>query len=298
MRRATGLCVLVFSVAAFVGCDTRGGGERPSNRATDRELRIVTLAPHLAELVFAVGAEDALVGVSSYTNYPPEATTLPIVGDAFSVDQERLVLLKPTLLLAWASGTPARVVDELRARGFRVETIETRGLEDIADAMEQIGKLTARTRQGSAAANEFRSGLRQLANHHGHPQPISVFYQVSNSPLYTVNGDHYVSELIDLCGGRNIFSDLTMLAPLVDVEAVLARDPEVMLASSDSPDDAFVVWQRWPQLAANEYHNYFLLPADEIGRATPRLLTAGATLCETLDEARRNREAERDSDHS
>lgn len=264
----------------------------------DGGLRIITLAPHLAELVFAVGAEDALVGVSSYTNYPAEAATLPIVGDAFSVDQERLALLKPTLLLAWASGTPARVVDELRARGFRVETIETRGLEDIADAMEQIGELTDRTRQGSTAANEFRSGLRQLANRHGELQSISVFYQVSNSPLYTVNGDHYVSELIDLCGGRNIFSDLTTLAPLVDVEAVLARDPEVMLASSDSPDDAFVVWQRWPELAANEYHNHFLLPADEIGRATPRLLAAGATLCETLDEGRRNREAERDSDHS
>jgi iron complex transport system substrate-binding protein len=265
------------------------GGQRPSNGAADGALRVVTLAPHLAELVFAVGAEGVLVGVSSYTDYPPDAAALPVVGDAFSVDQERLALLQPTLLLAWESGTPVRIVDELRARGFRVETIETRGLEDIAVAMEQIGKLTHRSKQGMVAANEFRNGLRRLAQRFGRPLSIRVFYQVSSTPLYTVNGDHYVSELIDLCGGSNIFSDLTRLAPLVDVEAVLARDPEVMLASSDSPDDAFVVWQRWPELAANEYHNYFFLPADEIGRATPRLLTAGKTLCETLEAARRNR---------
>lgn len=295
MRNAFVSGFLVFAIAVLHGgCGAPADSTNSGQRATDdvnADLRIVTLAPHLAELVFTVGGGDSLVGVSSYTDYPDAAASLPVVGDAFSVDQERLVLLEPDLLLAWESGTPARVVDELRERGFRVETIVTRGLDDIAAAIEQIGELTGHRTRAKAAAEDFRNGLGQLAERYRESKPIGVFYQVSNRPLYTINGDHYVSELIDICGGRNVFADLRNLAPLIDVEAVLSRNPEVMFASADSPPDAFSVWKRWPDLAANRYENYFFLPASEIGRATPRLLQAGKTLCETLDLARRNRDA-------
>ena len=253
------------------------------------ELRIVTLAPHLAELVFAVGAGESLVGVSAWTDYPPAAARLPVVGDAFAVDQEKLALLRPDLLLAWKSGTAANIVDRLAARGFRVETVETRGLGDVAKALEQIGQLTGHTGEGMRAAEAFRGGISRLEARHAGSAPIRVFYQVSKSPLYTINGAHFVSELIRVCGGRNVFADLDELAPLVDVEAVLVRDPEVMLASADSGHEAFDVWQRWPELAANRFENHFLLPAGQIGRAAPRLLDAGRTLCETLDRARANR---------
>lgn len=295
MRNALLAGCICFAVAVLPGgCGRPADGTVSGQRAEDNVdtgLRIVTLAPHLAELIFIVGAGDSLVGVSSYTDYPDAAATLPVVGDAFSVDQERLALLEPDLLLAWQSGTPERVVDELRERGFRVETIATRGLDDIATAIEEIGGLTGHRTQAKAQAAAFRDGLRQLAERYRKSEPIGVFYQVSNRPLYTINGDHYVSELVDVCGGRNVFADLRDLAPLIDVEAVLARDPEVMLASADSAPDAFGVWKRWPDLAANRYGNHFYLPASEIGRATPRLLQAGETLCKTLDQARRNREA-------
>lgn len=252
-------------------------------------IRIVTLAPHLAELVYAVGAGDSLVGVSAWTDHPPEAAALPVVGDAFAVDQEKLALLEPDLLLAWKSGTAANIVERLAARGFRIETVETRSLGDVANALERIGRLTGHASGGRQAAEAFREGLAQLAQAHHDAAPIRVFYQVSKSPLYTVNGSHFISELIGVCGGRNVFADLNDLAPLVDVEAVLVRDPEVMLASADSGPDAFDVWQRWPEMAANRLGNHFLLPAGEVGRATPRLLGAGKTLCQTLDQARSNR---------
>ena len=121
--------------------------------------------------------------------------------------------------------------------------------------------------------------------------PIKVFYQVSERPLYTFNGEHYVSELIELCGGQNIFADLGNLAPLIGVEAVLERDPEVMFAGSDAGAHAFDEWRRWPGLAANRYGNHFLMPAAEIGRATPRVLIAGDAVCDALEVARKNREA-------
>jgi len=259
------------------------------HEAHAEDLRIVSLAPHIAELVFAVGAGELLVGVTAYTNYPDAAAKLPNVGDAFAVDQEQLAVLKPDLLLAWKSGTAAHVVDELRMQGYRVEVIETTSLNDIVAALYHIGRLTGRESQAQQQAGSFERGLDELAERYRNAPPISVFYQVSDRPLYTINGEHYVSELISICGGRNIFSDLNSLAPMVDVEAVLARNPEAMLASDDSQDEGFAVWHRWSELAANRYGNFFFLPADEIGRATPRLLQAGKSLCEALDEARKNR---------
>jgi iron complex transport system substrate-binding protein len=284
------LAAIVLCAAAACGCDASGVDQASVEPGAGAAVRVVALAPHLAELVYAVGAQDALVGTSLYTDFPGYEEDLPVVGDAFAIDQERLALLEPDLLLAWASGTPAHVVDELRQQGYRVAVVRTRSLDDVPRAMEHIGSLTGNAAGAAEAAREFRAGMRTLAGDHAGAVGIRVFYQVSSRPLYTVNGEHYVSDLIETCGGANVFADLGELAPLVDVEAVLARDPEVLLASSDS-SDAFALWGRWPALAANRYRNRFLVPADAIGRATPRLVQAGRVLCQILDRARRNREA-------
>lgn len=253
--------------------------------------RVVTLAPNLTELVFAAGAGELLVGVSAYSDYPPEVAELPVVGDAFTIDQERLALLKPDMLLAWHSGTPTRVVDELRHAGYRVEVVGTRELADIPAALLQIGRLTGREEQAVRVADEFNDAIRALQARFGDRDPLRVFYQVSKRPLYTVSGTHYVSELIAACGGRNIFADLDELAPAVDVEAVLDRDPEVILASGDAGDDAFADWSRWPQLAANRLGNRYLVPSDEVSRPTTRVIVAGEAICEALQTSRDRRTA-------
>ena len=252
--------------------------------------RIVSLAPNLTELVFAIGAGERLVGVSAWSDYPREVLELPVVGDAFTVDQEQLMLLEPDLLLVWESGTPAHTVDELRAVGYNVATIRTRGLDDIATAMLALGELTGHRDGAAKAASDFRLQIQSLRDRYQQEPAIRVFYQVSSRPLYTVNGEHFVSELISICGGNNIFGDLNALAPTVDVEAVVDRDPEVMLASTDAGDDAFIEWERWPAIGAIRYGNQFLLPADEIGRATGRLINAGQAMCIALQQARINRD--------
>ena len=258
---------------------------------TDSITRIVTLAPNLTELVFAAGAGDLLVGVSAYSDYPPAAQTLPVVSDAFTVDQEQLILLKPDLLLAWQSGTPAHVIDELRANGFNIEAIATRGLDDVAAALEKIGRLTGHDQSAREAANRFRESLERLRHQHEDSAEISVFYQITARPLYTVNHEHFIAEIVSLCGGRNIFADLSELAPSVSVEAVIDRNPEVLLAASDSGESPFVDWQRWDKLAANRYGNHFIVGSAEIGRATPRLVEAAGQVCDALGTARENREA-------
>ncbi len=280
--------VLILSACLFASCKD---GDAPQSTSAATYSRIVSLAPNLTELVYAVGAGDALVGVSAYSDYPLAARTLPLIGDAFTVDQERLALLGPDLLLVWQSGTPAHVVDELLNAGFQVEVLRTQSLDDVARALLRIGQLTGRADEAKSAAERYRRELHVLTSKYAGSEKIRVFYQVSRRPLYTVNGEHYVSELIERCGGTNVFYDLSELAPAIAVEAVIERDPEVMLASTDAGSDAFVEWERWPQIAANRLGNRFLVPADEIGRATTRLVIAGEALCAALQTGRERRRA-------
>ena len=285
--RAVSAAVLTVLVSLLAACDTS-----PQDAVPEGEYsRIVTLAPSLAELVYAAGAGDRLVGVSAYSDYPAEVTDLPLVGDAFTIDQEQLALLKPDLLLAWHSGTPAHVVDELRQAGYTVAVIRTQRLDDIASAVVSIGELAGVERQAEKAALDFAADLERLAVDFSDKAPIRAFYQVSARPLYTVSGDHYTSELIEFCGGQNVFADLQELAPAIDVEAVIDRDPEVILAGTDAGDDAFAEWERWPHIAANRYGNRYLVPSDAMSRATMRVIIAGRAVCEALQAARERREA-------
>jgi len=288
-RLLAALAAAVMAIAFLAACE-KSASPTGSPAASDRNaLRVVTLAPNLAELMFAADAGDQLVGVSAYTDFPPAAAKLPVIGDAFAIDQEQLLLLKPDVLLAWDEGTPRHMLDQLRDAGFRVEVIGTSGLEDVAEALERIGDLTGNPQQAKQAAQHYRQQIAALREHYEDTDTVSVFYQISSRPLFTVNGSHYISELLELCGGQNIFSDLNELAPMVDVEAVLSRNPEVMLAAKDATEDAFDDWNNWPGMAANRYGNRFFMPAAEIGRATPRLVAAGEAVCEALKIARDNR---------
>jgi len=263
---------------------------KPATDATeaDSARRVVTFAPHLAEIMFAVGAGEQLVGVSAWSDYPRAVLQLPEIGDAFSIDQEQLSLLQPDLLLVWESGMPAHTVDDLRQRGYRVEVIRSRNLGDVGKAVMRVGELTGRQETAEAVAKQFTGELDALRASYVDAEPVDVFFQISARPLYTVNREHFISEIITLCGGRNIFDDLEAFAPSVSVEAVLDRDPEVMLAAANAGDEAFVEWARWPGLAADRYSNYYLLP-ETIGRGTPRLAMAARSACIALDQSRTNR---------
>ena len=258
--------------------------------------RVVTFAPHLAEMMYEIGAQETLVGVSAWSDFPREVLDLPQVGDAFTIDQEQLSLLQPDLVLVWESGMPAHAVDELRARGYRVESLRTRNLDDVAAALLQLGKLTGHVADAEAAAARFTGGLESLRARHEDAEPIGVFFQISTRPLYTVNREHFISEIIELCGGRNVFADVTRFAPSVSVEAVVDRNPEVLLAGTNLGDEAFSAWARWPNLAANRYGNQFLLPDETIGRPSPRLAAAAQSVCLALEQGRTNRAARQEHD--
>jgi len=287
LTRFAGGALLLVLLAGGCGSEPTGDQAAPQQTAQ----RIVTLAPHLAELVFAAGAGEQLVGVSAYSDYPPAVNDVPVIGDAFAVDLERLRLLEPDLVIAWRSGMPASQVDNLENAGFNVVTVETVGLDDVGPAVRRIGALTGHAAEAESVAAAFTAAIDELAQRHADREPLRVFYQISARPLYTFNGDHYISDLIELCGGRNVFEDIAELAPAVDVEAVIERDPEVILAPSGTSTEPFEAWDRWPHIAANRYGARYTLPADEVARATPRLVVGGRAICAALEAARERRSA-------
>ncbi|HET7176531.1 MAG TPA: ABC transporter substrate-binding protein, partial [Gammaproteobacteria bacterium] len=215
---------------------------------------------------------------------------VPRIGDGFHVDTEKVVALKPDLVLAWAGGTPQQLVAKLRSLGLPVLAIGTHDITDIAANLETLGEATGREAQAQQAADAFRARLAAFKARYAHETPIRVFYEISAEPLYTVGGAQSISRLMAICGGKNIFADLTELAPVVGLEAVLARDPQAIVTGNGEGDVAerFKLWQKWPQLSAVRAGNLYAMNDDTISRATPRILDAGEQLCEDLDQARAN----------
>lgn len=271
---------------ALLACLGLAGGASPAAAADPAPAqRIVTLAPHLAELVHAAGAGDRLVGVSDWSDYPPGVEALPRVGSAVQVDLETLVQLAPDLVLGWQGGNPARVLRQVEEQGFRLVTFGVETLEDIGAQVEAIGRLAGTTGTAAAAAARFDAELAALRAGQAGKAELRVFYQVSWRPLYTIGGRQVISQVISLCRGRNVFGDQATLAPAVGLEAVVARDPEVILASARQAAE-LAEWRSWPGLAAVAGGHLYTVPGDLLARPSPRILDGARAVCAALDRAR------------
>lgn len=262
-----------------------------SIRLTRPAQRIVSLAPHVTELLFAAGAGSKVVGVVQHSDYPPAATALPQVGSHTRVDLEAVAALKPDLVIAWKSGNRDAHLDRFTALGIPVFVNEPRSLEAVALSLEQFGRLAGTEASANAAATRFRQRQAALAARYGNRPPVRLFYQIWNSPLMTINDEQVISDAIRLCGGENVFGGLKQLAPRVSTEAVLAANPEAIVASgmADSRPEWLDQWKRWPALAAIANGNLFFIPPDLIQRHTPRLLDGAERLCGQLEEVRAKR---------
>jgi len=253
--------------------------------AAEPARRIVTLSPHLAELVYAAGAGEHVVGTVAWTDYPPAAAALPLIGDAFRVDLEALAALEPDLVLAWKGGNPDHLLEQLADRGYRVVALEPERLDDIGAHMVEIGRLAGTEQAAREASAQFRTELHALRRAQAGKPALRVFYQVSWRPLYTVGGRQLISEVIELCGGRNLFADLGELAASVSMEAVIARDPEVILTADVQSAD-LDEWRRWPGVTAVARGHLYSVDGDLVARASPRILEGTRQVCDALDRAR------------
>jgi iron complex transport system substrate-binding protein len=252
--------------------------------------RLVTLSPHLAELVFAAGAGKNLVATVEYSEYPEAAASVPRIGDAFRIDVERVLALSPDLVIAWNSGNPRQAVAQIVSLGIPVWTVEIRELGEIAATIKTIGHASGRTQTAGIAAANFQRRVNELSWQYTSRQALDYFYQVDEKPLYTINGEHLISKGLSLCGGHNIFHDLPGLAFQVTHESVIVADPVAMFAPvNDIEPNPLAVWLDWPGMQAVSENALFTLPADKISQATPRLLDALEIACSALDNLRKEK---------
>lgn len=250
--------------------------------------RVVSLAPHITEILHAIGAGDTLAGAAEFSDYPPAARQLPRVGGYDRLDLERIVRLRPDLVLAWKSGNPPTQVDRLRAMGLRVFVTEAETLEDIARLLETFGALTGREARALAAASAYRQRLESLRARYSRQAPVTVFYQIWPAPLMTVGRRQIITQVITLCGGVNIYGHLRSLVPVVSLESVLIANPQAIIAAGmdEARPEWLDDWRRWPRLEAARRGNLFHIPPDLIQRHTPRLLDGAEILCRQIETAR------------
>ncbi len=250
--------------------------------------RIVALAPHSVENLFSAGAGQALVGRVSSSDYPAEAGKVPLVGTFNAYSLEAIAAARPDLIVMWGSGNGAATLGKLEVLGIPVFVSEPRLLEDIPRDIRALGLLAGTVDTSETEARRIEQGLATLRASFSQQSPIRVLYEIWNDPLQTINGDHLISQVISLCGGRNIFADAATLAPRVNIESVLALAPEAIIASgiSDSRPHWLDDWRRYPTLPAVHDEGLFFIHPDLLERPTARVLLGAQTLCEKLDTLR------------
>src|SRR6185295_6687936 len=270
-----------FGVSAVDSDGRRISLERPAQR-------IISLAPHVTEQLFAAGAGEKLVAVSEYSDYPPEAKRLPTVASSAGVNLESILALKPDLVVAWRLEATASALARLESLGVPVFYSEPRRLAQIPDSIEALGELAGTSATARSVAASLRGELKRLEAEYRSRRPVSVFYQISERPLMTLGGRQFVSDAIELCGGRNVFADSALMAPQVNIESVLAADPEVIITAKTDPSDRSwrAFWRRFPGLRAVQADNLYAVPVNEMHRHGPRAIRATAVLCRHIDEAR------------
>ncbi|WP_218315080.1 cobalamin-binding protein [Halomonas sp. 18071143] len=254
--------------------------------------RIAALSPGATELVYAAGAGEKVVAVVSYSDYPPEAKQVASVGSHTRIDLEALVGLAPDLVIGWVTGNPAEQMETLEALGMPVFYIEPRSVEAVAHTIERLARLAGTEPIGRQAASEFRDGMAALTVRYSERDPVPTFYQVWDEPLMSVSDEHLIGQVVTLCGGENVFGELERLVPRLDDEAVLAANPEAIIAGGMGEENRHWLthWEQYPHLDAVAKENLYFVPPSLIQRPTPRLLEGAQLLCEKLDQARQKRE--------
>lgn len=253
--------------------------------------RIAALSPGATELIWAAGAGDQVVAVVAYSDYPPAALEVASVGSHTRLDMERLLELEPDLVIGWVTGNPPEQLRMLKDLGLPVFAIEPRTFEGVSSAIERLATLAGTENAGFAEAERFRKGIARLQDEYQDAEPVSVFYQVWDEPLMTVNDQHLIGKVITLCGGANVFGDLDRLVPRISLEAVIGADPEAILAGGMGEENRqwLTRWAGFPGLQATVSDNLYFVPPSLVQRPTPRMLEGSRLFCNKLDLARAKR---------
>lgn len=278
------LAVLALVSICFVRIESIFAEEQ----GTASEQRFISLAPHITELLYAVGAGDEIVGAVSYSDFPKEAEEIPRIGSYDRINYEEIIALQPTLIFGWESGNGKESLERLGELGLRVYSHEPRTLEDVGSSLKIFGELTQHIAQGEKQSQLFADRLEKLRREYSNRTPVSLFYQLWNEPNLTINDDHLISDVIRLCGGSNIFADAIPLVPKVGAETVVRRAPEVIVATGMTAERPAWLddWKQWSSIPAVKNNFLFSINPDWLHRHSPRILDGAEQMCGYLEKSR------------
>ncbi len=252
-------------------------------------MRVISMSPHVTELLFAAGGGGRIVGAVNYSDYPEAAKSIPRIGSNREIDLERVIALKPDLIVAWMHNASERQIEMVRKLGVPVFPSDAQTLEGIPENVVRLGQLMGTETVANAAALELRKQLAGLRSRYAGRPVVRTFYQVWDRPLYTLSGKHIITDALRLCGGENIFEKLTVTAPVVSVESVLKEDPEAIFGTAEKNYGGVSLWKPYSTLTATRNDNLFTVDGDLLNRAGPRMISGTAIMCEKLELARRHR---------
>jgi iron complex transport system substrate-binding protein len=278
------LVSIQYSYAAIEVVDDAGDSLRLKAPAQ----RIISLAPNITEVLFHIGAGKQIVGADERSNYPSQASQIVRVNNHATANYELILSLRPDLVIAWQSGNGETIIERIRELGIPVFIVETRRLNDIPGLFKRLGQLSGHSKRALQKAAEFDYELNRLRTVNQAKKPIRTFYQIWSDPLITLNGQHMVSDVITLCAGTNIFAEAVPLVPYVNIESILAADPQVIIAGGSEQEQKLEVarWQKWDSLSAVKNQHIYSIPSDLMQRHSERILEGAQMLCDYLDRAR------------
>lgn len=274
-------------------CAGAGAAQIPDDtgalvKVTDGPCRIVSLAPGATAMLYAAGGGHCLIGTIAHSTEPAEAAKLPVIGDAETLDFERLLALRPTAVVVAVDVVQRVRIDRIRALGIPVYQVHVTRLAGMTESLRRLAALTGTGEVARRSADALEAELGGLRERYRHRQPLRVLYQIWDKPIYTIGGRHVINDALQLCGASNVFADLDTAAPAVTREAVLARNPQIILASGPAAaTDAWLAeWRRFPTIAAVRQGHLIAYNDERIDRMGPSVISATGQLCEVIERAR------------
>jgi len=252
------------------------------------ELRIVALAPHIVEMLFDIGAGDNIVGTVVYADYPAAALNIPRIGGYHGIQIEKVLALKPDLVIVWQSGNKASDIEQMEKMGLNIIYSQPHNIEDVASELRRLGKLTGHEIQAEAVANRYLQRLEKLRQQHTNIEPMKVFYQLWPEPMRTINKETLINQLIEVCQGQNVFADNPTPYPQIGIENVIVAQPELIILPDEksNKEQPIIDWHKWPEIPAAKHNRFIRVNADLMHRFSTRMLDGIEDMCKKIDAFR------------
>ena len=280
MFKAFFIGLLLFSVS---------GSALAEQTRDSKKLRIIALAPHIVENLFAIGAGDNIVGTVDYADYPSEAQSIERIGGYYGISLEKVLALKPDLVIAWKSGNQSEDLAQIERLGIKVYLSNPTTIAGVADELLTFGEFTGNIDQSQQAANAFTQKLNAIVKSQQDKKNITGFYQLWAEPMMTVSKNTWISQLIETCHVSNVFAQSVTDYPQISIENVIVTKPQVIIIPDEKSKtpQPIVNWQKWPEVPAVKNDQFISVNADLLHRFTPRMLDGLADMCDKIDASRK-----------